>query len=56
MKPTQAISMLNRQIAAHGQPIGFKRKASGALGKVMAVEPIHIGSTVVRYNITARMM
>ncbi|WEJ32194.1 hypothetical protein [Devosia sp. SD17-2] len=29
--------------------------ANGALGKVIAVEPIHIGATVVRYNVTVRM-
>lgn len=103
MNPAQAITMLDAQIAEHGQAIAFKRGATekaatgfvrgykveqlvglitqqdrnvivspsslggfapaanddfitmGKLGKVTAAEPIHIGSTLVRWNLTVRL-
>lgn len=104
MTPETAIAMLDRQIAAHGQPVAFRRGASaqvsargfvrgykpeelvgmveqadrqmavspttlgafvpqdnddvsiaGRLGKVMDVEPVQIGATVVRFNLRVRM-
>jgi exosome complex RNA-binding protein Rrp4 len=104
MTPSEAISMLDRQIAPHGQPVGFKRGSTiqsasgfvrgykpdelvglltqadrkvtvsptslgsyvpkandefvtnGALGTVIAAEPIQMGTTTVRWNLTVRMM
>lgn len=105
MTPTEAISMLDRQLAEHGQAIAFRRGtterssvgfvrgykpeqlvglitqqdrevvvspsslgtfrpredddfaiiAGGRLGKVLSAEPIHIGSTLVRWNIRVRL-
>lgn len=103
MTPIDAIAALDRQIAAHGQSITFKRGSTGqtargfvrgfkpeqlvglltqasrqvtvspstlgsyvprandtfgtlgSLGTVIAAEPIHIGTTIVRWNITVTM-
>lgn len=105
MTPTEAISILDRQLAKHGQAIAFRRggseqssvgfvrgykpeqlvglvtqqdrevivspsslgtfeprenddfaiTAGSRLGKVMSAEPIHIGSTLVRWNIRVRL-
>jgi|GEM_PF-2491333 len=105
MSPAQAISMLDRQLSAHGQAIAFKRGSTeqaavgfvrgykaeqlvglisqqdrevtvspsslstfqpkenddfiittgSKLGKVMAAEPIHMGTTLVRWNLRVRL-
>lgn len=104
MTPDEAIAMLDRQIAEHGQPVAFRRgiqpqvsargfvrgykpeelvgmieqadrqvvvsptslgafvpqdnddvAIAGRQGKVMDVEPVQIGTTVVRYNLRVRM-
>lgn len=65
LKPEQLVGMLtqrDRSVVVSPSSLGsYVPRAddefltNGALGKVKAAEPIHIGSTVVRWNLTVTM-
>lgn len=64
-KPEQLVGMItqkDRQVTVSPSSLGsFVPQANddfttaGMLGKVMAAEPIHVGSTIVRWNLQVRL-